>query len=62
MADLQIILVVLAGIFILVSFISASHGSGYMPGSGYKEEAFWGKVSLTLLFLGFGCIVLMIFF
>lgn len=62
MADPHFILIVVGLTLLFLGFIAADKGSGFMPGSGYKEEAFWGKVAMTLDIIGFACIASVAFF
>lgn len=53
--NINFLLFIIAGLFLLGSFLATEHGSGYMPGSGYAEERFWGRVSLGLMSLAALC-------
>lgn len=51
MRNLPMIFGAIAGLMFLLSFLAAEHASGHMPFSGYKEERFWGRVSIGCLTL-----------
>jgi hypothetical protein len=54
MVNLIALVFALAALFVALSFLAAEKASGHMPFSGYDEERRWGRISMILLFIGFG--------